>query len=169
MSDSDPDDYMSSKFLTEPPPEPSHSLTYAERRRRKQLLNKSYNKPRRELENDYREQALAKRIDTEENESPGLKLLKKMGYEQGKGLGNSGRTEPIKFELKQDKLGLGMATEIKHKAQAELAKVAKRAKFEEDSFRERVRQENLEKRVEGQLRKLQNICETLDTKHGIEV
>ncbi|CAB4384570.1 unnamed protein product [Rhizophagus irregularis] len=168
MSDSDPDDYMSSKFLTEPPPEPSHSLTYAERRRRKQLLNKSYNKPRRELENDYREQALAKRIDTEENESPGLKLLKKMGYEQGKGLGNSGRTEPIKFELKQDKLGLGMATEIKHKAQAELAKVAKRAKFEEDSFRERVRQENLEKRVEGQLRKLQNICETLDTKHGIE-
>ncbi|GBB86098.1 hypothetical protein RclHR1_12550007 [Rhizophagus clarus] len=167
MSDSDPDDYMSSKFLTEPPPEPSYSLTYSERRR-KQMLDKSYNKPRRELENEYREQALAKRIDTEENESPGLKLLKKMGYEQGKGLGNSGRTEPIKLEMKQDKLGLGMATELKHKAQAELAKVAKRAKFEEDSFRERVRQEKLEKRVEGQLRKLQIICETLDTKHGIE-
>jgi hypothetical protein len=58
-----------------------------------------------------------------------------------------------------------MATEIKHKAQAELVKVAKRAKIEEDSFRERVRQEKLEKRIEGQLRKLQTICETLDMKH----
>jgi len=57
-----------------------------------------------------------------------------------------------------------MATEIKHKAQVELARVAKRAKFEEDSFRERFRQEKLEKRVEGQLRELQTICETLDTK-----
>ncbi|RIA85696.1 hypothetical protein C1645_830422 [Glomus cerebriforme] len=168
MSGSESDDYMSSKFLTEPSPEPSHSLTYLERRRQKQLSNKGYNKPRRELEKDYREQALAKRIDTEENESPGLKLLKKMGYEQGKGLGNSGRTDPITFELKQDKLGLGMATEIKHKAQTELAKVAKRSKFEEDSFRERVRQEKLEKRVEGQLMNLQTICETLDTKHGIK-
>jgi hypothetical protein len=57
-----------------------------------------------------------------------------------------------------------MATEIKHKAQIELAKAAKRTKFEEDSFRERVRREKLEKRVNEQLRKLQTICETLDTK-----
>ncbi|CAG8538546.1 3868_t:CDS:2 [Funneliformis caledonium] len=169
---SDSDDYMSSKFLTEPPPEPSPSLTYSERRRQKKLSNKGYNKPRFELEKEHRDQALAKRIDTEENESPGLKILKKMGYEQGKGLGkdpsNIGRTEPLNIELKQDKLGLGMATEIKHKAQAELAKVAKRTRVEEDSFRERVRQEKLDKRVKGQLRKLQTICETLDTKHGIE-
>jgi hypothetical protein len=58
-----------------------------------------------------------------------------------------------------------MATEIKHKAQVELSKVAKRSKFEEDSFRERIRQEKLEKRVKGHLRKLQTICETLDTKY----
>ena len=50
----------------------------------------------------------------------------------------------IIFQTNQD-------TEIKHKAQAELTNVAKWAKFEEDSFRERVRQEKLEKRVKGQL------------------
>jgi hypothetical protein len=104
MAGSDSDDYMSSKFLTESSLEPSQLLTYSERRRQKQLSNKSYNKPRRELEKEYRDRALAKRIDTEENESPGLKLLKKMGYEQGKGLGKDlGRTEPINFEMKQGK------------------------------------------------------------------
>jgi hypothetical protein len=110
MSGSDSDDYMSSKFLTELSPEPSHSLTYSERRRQKQMSSKGYNKPRRELEKEYRDQALSKRIDTDENESPGLKLLKKMGYEQGKGLGkdlgSSGRTEPVNFELKQGKIKL---------------------------------------------------------------
>ena len=108
MSDSESDDYMSSKFLTEPSPEPSHSLTYSERRRQKQISNKGYNKPRHELEKEHRDQALSQRIDTEENDSPGLKLLKKMGYERGKGLGkdpnSSGRTEPVKVELKQGEL-----------------------------------------------------------------
>ncbi|CAG8718263.1 23267_t:CDS:2, partial [Racocetra persica] len=92
-----------------------------------------------------------------------------MGYEIGKPLGkdSSGITEPINIEMKSDKLGLGRSSELKQKAETELARKAKRAKISEESFIERVRKEQVEKKVITQLNKAQNACETLDTRKGI--
>ncbi|CAJ0911324.1 5538_t:CDS:2, partial [Entrophospora sp. SA101] len=125
--------------------------------------------PRQELEKESREKGLAKRIDEEDNiESPGLKILKKWGYRKGMALGesskNEGITEPLGIELKQDRLGLGMSTELKQKAKVEYERKSKKIKVDEVTFRERIRQEHLDKRIRAQLKALQKICETLDTR-----
>ncbi|CAJ0757355.1 7957_t:CDS:2, partial [Entrophospora sp. SA101] len=143
--------------------------TYSERRREKLLSNRGYIKPRQELEKESREKGLAKRIDEEDNiESPGLKILKKWGYRKGMALGesskNEGITEPLGIELKQDRLGLGMSTELKQKAKVEYERKSKKIKVDEVTFRERIRQEHLDKRIRAQLKALQKICETLDTR-----
>ncbi|CAG8796465.1 6096_t:CDS:2, partial [Racocetra fulgida] len=114
--------------------------------RRQKLSSKSgYIKPLREREKESREQGLSKRID-DNTDSPGLKLLKKMGYELGKPLGKDSRR----------------SSELKQKAETELARKAKRAKISEESFIERVRKEQVEKKIITQLNKAQNACETLD-------
>ncbi|CAG8513510.1 4912_t:CDS:2 [Acaulospora colombiana] len=166
MSDSDPEDYMSSKYLVEAPSTSEHQ-TYTERRRKKLQSNSGYIKPRHVLDKESLEQGLSKRIDNEE--SPGMKILMKMGYEKGKPLGKeangSGLTEPLSVELKQ---GVGMSTQIKKRAQNELAKAAKRAKIEEETFIERMSRERMIKRLEEQLHKIQKMCETLDNRKGIQ-
>ncbi|KAG9292861.1 hypothetical protein G9A89_016223 [Geosiphon pyriformis] len=166
-SDSD-DDYMSSKFLSETTSTTEEKETYSERRRQKKLLNTGYHKPRHELEKERREEGLSKPIDLEENNSPGLRLLKKMGYEKGMVLGKNSSalasTEPLTVELKQDRLGLGMSTEVKKRTMQQLADTTKRVKLEEDAFRNRVREDRLAKRIEGQFHTLQKICQTLDSR-----
>ncbi|KAF0552001.1 G patch domain-containing protein 11 [Gigaspora margarita] len=170
LADSD-DDYMSSKYLTELPSSlTTKPKTYSEIRRQKLSSKSGYIKPLREREKESREQGLSKRIDEEDNaESPGLRLLKKMGYEKGKPLGkdSSGITEPINIEMKSDKSGLGLSSELKQKAEKELTRKVKRAKINEDSFIERVRQGQVEKKVNAQLSKAQRVCETLDTRKGV--
>ncbi|CAG8449310.1 10374_t:CDS:2 [Ambispora leptoticha] len=169
MSNSDLDDYMSSEFISEVADEKKPE-TYSERRRQKQLANLGYNKPRKVLEKELRDEGLGKPIDTEENaSSPGLKLLKKMGYEKGMRLGKNESSqallsEPITVEIKQDRLGLGMSTEMKKRKLSNLEENVKRAKIKEDEYVERLREERLAKRVEKQLRAIQRICETLDLK-----
>ncbi|RHZ67766.1 hypothetical protein Glove_299g26 [Diversispora epigaea] len=172
---SDSEDYMSPKYLTETSSSSEKIQTYSERRRKK--LEKSnlegYIKPRHEIEEERRNQGLSKRIDNEDNESPGLKLLIKMGYEKGKSLGkdqnnNSGLIEPLDIEIKKDRLGIGMSTEIKRKAQTELVKAVKREKIEEETFIQRMSQERENKRIEQQLNTIRRVCENLDKKKGIE-
>ncbi|CAJ0642332.1 13245_t:CDS:2 [Entrophospora sp. SA101] len=173
MTDSETEDYMSSKYLEQSTSNKKATKTYSERRREKLLSNRGYIKPRQELEKESREKGLAKRIDEEDNiESPGLKILKKWGYRKGMALGesskNEGITEPLGIELKQDRLGLGMSTELKQKAKVEYERKSKKIKVDEVTFRERIRQEHLDKRIRAQLKALQKICETLDTRKGIE-
>nr|CAG8488763.1 8657_t:CDS:2 [Entrophospora candida]CAG8491656.1 15221_t:CDS:2 [Entrophospora candida] len=175
MTDSETEDYMSSKYLEQSTSNKNKKATktYSERRREKLLSNHGYIKPRQELEKESREKGLSKRIDEEDNiESPGLKILKKWGYKKGMALGesskNEGITEPLGIELKQDRLGLGMSTELKQKAKVEYERKSKKIKVDEDTFRERIRQEHLDKRIRAQLKALQKICETLDTRKGIE-
>lgn len=46
----------------------------------------------------------------------GYRLLRKMGWKEGQGLGRTfvGRVEPIKIEVKEDSLGLGKQTELNY-------------------------------------------------------
>lgn len=105
---SDSEDYMSSKYLTEINSSSEKIQSYSELRRKKleEAKLKRHIKPRHEIEEERRKQGLSKRIDTGDAESPGLKLLMKMGYEKGKSLGkdqnnNSGLKEPLDIEIKK--------------------------------------------------------------------
>ncbi|CAG8554725.1 7094_t:CDS:2 [Acaulospora morrowiae] len=173
MSTSDSEDYMSSKYLVEVPQTSEHQ-TYSERRRKKLQTNSGYIKPRHVLDKESLEQGLSRRIDTEE--SPGMRILMKMGYEKGKPLGKesngSGLTEPLPVELKKgivlDRLGIGMSAQIKRKAQNELDKAAKQAKIEEEVFIERMSKERMTRKLEGQLNKIRKMCQTLDNRKEIQ-
>ncbi|CAG8487965.1 9679_t:CDS:2 [Paraglomus occultum] len=170
MSSSDPEDYMSDIFLAEAPKPKESALTYSERRRLKLSSNKGSIKPLREREKESREQGLSQRIDTEENASPGLRLLRRMGYKEGMALGRStgGRIDPVPVEIRQGRSGLGLDTEIRERESEEAERVVKRARIDDEEYRSRIREGRLEKRAFAQLESAKRICEDLDMKIGVE-
>ncbi|KAL1585842.1 hypothetical protein WHR41_05055 [Cladosporium halotolerans] len=99
-----------------------------------------------------REKALATELDSS---SKGAKMMAKMGFKAGGGLGaagNEGRIRPIELGMKDDKGGIGADSEKKRKireAAAQADEGVKRTKISEEEFRERNVKEREEKRVEG--------------------
>lgn len=99
-----------------------------------------------------REKALATELDPS---NKGAKMMAKMGFKAGGGLGaagNEGRTRPIELGMKDDKGGIGADSEKKRKIReaAEAAESGvKRTKLTEEDFRERNVREREEKRLEG--------------------
>lgn len=99
-----------------------------------------------------REKALATELDSS---NKGAKMMAKMGFKAGGGLGaagNEGRTRPIELGMKDDKGGIGADSEKKRKIReaAEAAESGvKRTKLTEEGFRERNVREREEKRLEG--------------------
>ncbi|CAG8454669.1 10807_t:CDS:2 [Paraglomus brasilianum] len=170
MSSSDPEDYMSDIFLAETPKPKKATLTYSERRRLKLSSNRGSIKPLREREKESREQGLSQRIDTEENASPGLMLLRRMGYKEGMALGRSagGRIDPVPVEIRQGRSGLGLGTEIRERESEEVERAVKKARIEDEEYRSRIREGRLEKRAFAQLESAKRICEDLDVKIGVE-
>jgi len=99
-----------------------------------------------------REKALATELDSSNR---GAKMMAKMGFKAGGGLGavgNEGRTRPVELGMKDDKGGIGADSEKKRKIR-EAAEAAengvKRTKMTVEDFRERNVREREEKRVEG--------------------
>jgi len=99
-----------------------------------------------------REKALATELDSS---NKGAKMMAKMGFKAGGGLGavgNEGRTRPVELGMKDDKGGIGADAEKKRKIReaAEAAKSGvKRTKLTVEGFRERNVREREEKRLEG--------------------
>lgn len=99
-----------------------------------------------------REKALATELDSS---NKGAKMMAKMGFKAGGGLGaagNEGRTRPIELGMKDDKGGIGADSEKKRKIReaAEAAESgAKKVKLTVEDFRERNVREREEKRLEG--------------------
>ena len=99
-----------------------------------------------------REKALATELDSS---NKGAKMMAKMGFKAGGGLGaagNEGRTRPIELGMKDDKGGIGADSEKKRKIReaAEAAESgAKKVKLTVEDFRERNVREGEEKRLEG--------------------
>lgn len=99
-----------------------------------------------------REKALATELDSS---NKGAKMMAKMGFKAGGGLGaagNEGRTRPVELGMKDDKGAIGADSEKKRKIR-EAAEAAddgvKRVKLTEEGFRERNVREREEKRLEG--------------------
>jgi hypothetical protein len=92
-------------------------------------------------------------------------MMAKLGYKPGSALGKAAdaRVEPINPVLKEDRGGIGHDTEKKRKFREEAEQEAKKVKVDQVGYRERMRQEREEKRLQGQIFGAQKVAERLDT------
>ncbi|PSC75301.1 DNA-directed RNA polymerases IV and V subunit 3 [Micractinium conductrix] len=129
---------------------------------------------------DKREEALSQPLG---QDNKGFKLLAAMGYREGQRIGREGTglAEPLPLLLKQDKMGLGAVSkkaaareaarqrEQEAAARAAAAVVgAEAARLDQrQAYQARAAAAAAARRLEGQLRKAQQVCETLDTATGV--
>ncbi|KAL9088722.1 MAG: hypothetical protein Q9165_006031 [Trypethelium subeluteriae] len=164
------DDYMTMLIPDDAVPKIETSI---QRRARKQreAEQRAHPKTKSELEREAREardSALSSSILTSNPDNKGARMMAKLGYKTGP-LGAGGdpnaRTEPISLAMKEDKSGIGHISEAKRKfrEEAEALKIDfKKRKVNEEEFQERVRAEQQEKRMEGQLWAAMKIAEKFD-------
>lgn len=91
--------------------------------------------------------------------------MAKLGFKPGGVLGktgNEGRREPIHLAMKEDRSGIGLDSEKKRKIREEMEGETKRVKAEETGYRERMRREREERRMEGQVIGAMKVAERLD-------
>ncbi|XP_012257853.2 G patch domain-containing protein 11 [Athalia rosae] len=171
---SDDEDYMSDKFLhgTAKYCAPSLARRYADKRELDLLKRKAEIEARlkeknisvKVIEQETRDKGLAAAITSD---NKGYKLLTKMGYTPGQGIGKkeSGIAEPIGIDLKSNRLGLGQVS--KKKCPAVINGEKNVEKISTNDFRERIAQKKTEQMIEVDLRRSQKSCEQLDTQHNI--
>lgn len=166
------DDYMNMTF-DDPKPAKETSLQRT-KRLKEESRARGVIKSKAELAEEEaaaREKALSTSMldDPKSKKSKGLAMMAKMGFSGG-GLGKkqetgeaSGRTEPIKVDIKEDRGGIGMDTEKKRKVrEAAEERDVKAVKMDPDEYRERVRRERLEEKLEKQFFAAQRMAERLD-------
>lgn len=174
QSDEEEDDYMSTKFLENAQEfESKRQESYSERRKRqlREQQEKAYIKPRAQLEAEEREKGLKKSI---EEGNKGMKMLMKMGFKQGQGLGNkksgsSGIAEPIQVDLKLGRSGIGMDSEIrKREREQEEEEIRKRVHLDPEEFRNQMAQKAKDAQLTRYINAAVSICEKLDEENEIE-
>ncbi|KAF2858350.1 hypothetical protein K470DRAFT_221503 [Piedraia hortae CBS 480.64] len=165
------DDYLSMSFAEEPK-RPETSLQRVSRLKREardrgRIMSK---KERAEMEEITREIALATPLDTSTNK--GARMMAKMGFTGG-ALGKSedgnARTQPLPVQLKNDRGGIGVESEKKKRIRdlaGNLEQGFKRQKMDEQSFRERTREEHEERRAEGQMWRAMRTLESFESEDG---
>ncbi|KAL3289905.1 hypothetical protein HHI36_023290 [Cryptolaemus montrouzieri] len=167
MTDSD-EDYMSDKVLMECQEDIRPGLLFSrglkrahELYRKKEEYKTKRHRPLKEIEKDIREEGLGTAISSE---NKGFKLLEKMGFKHGEGLGkaSAGLKEPINIVVRQGTSGLGREAH-----QQEILNRRREMKYKKMCDREnKFRVTNKEKKKRQILRedffKAQNICEELD-------
>jgi hypothetical protein len=184
-SDSDEEDYMS-MAITEPTENIRETPVQRRARLKREAEIRGRPKSKKELEAEAakaREEALQKSLfDTTAAKSKGLKMMAKMGFKPGEALGKKEadapeaagsdgngmggkadwrRKEPIMVEMKEDKGGIGLDSEKKRKFREAVEGEAKRVKADEGDYRERVRREREEARLEAQVAAAQRVAERM--------
>ena len=174
-TEEDEDDYMS-MTITEPNKLPEKE-TYTQRRIRKQREAEARSRPKSKAElaaaaDAAREDALSTALPPT---SKGFQMMAKLGFKPGSALGAStnphARTEPLDIAVKEDRGGVGMENDKKRKFRENVAAVEgaeKKQKAEEVDYRERVRREREEKRVEGMCFGAMRVLEGLEGSEGLE-
>lgn len=179
----DEDDYMNMTFGdTQPAKETSLQRT---QRLKKEARARGLVKSKAQIAEEEaaaREKALATSMldDPRAKKSKGLAMMAKMGFAGG-GLGkktedgkSQSRTEPIHLSLKDDRGGVGMDSEKKRRfreaaAEQGLAPDAKAPKLDPDEYRERVRKEREDAKLEKQFFAAQRLAERMDDEQSAEV
>ncbi|KAK9248247.1 hypothetical protein V1506DRAFT_529411 [Lipomyces tetrasporus] len=99
------------------------------------------------------------------DDSIALAIMKKMGFVPGYGLGKAGDAaghEPLRPVLKHDRAGIGMDSAHREQIETESKRAQELEQAVKQSFIDRKREEQLEKRILGQLHAAQNLCLELD-------
>ncbi|KAI8880109.1 hypothetical protein K501DRAFT_287070 [Backusella circina FSU 941] len=172
MSDSEEEDYMSLKFLegAEQFEKERKPATYSEKRKQqiRQQQKKAHIKPRAVLEQEERERGLETSVSSD---NKGLKMLMKMGFKQGTGLGKDGITQPIKVELKAGRHGIGMDNHLKREREEqekEELELRKRLQVDPDDYRATMAQKAKENQMSRYLKAAVSICQNLDQENKVE-
>ncbi|EFY92805.1 G-patch domain protein, putative [Metarhizium acridum CQMa 102] len=168
----DEDDYMNMTF-DDPAPKKETSLQRTQRLK-KESLARGVVKSKAQLAEEAAA-AREKALSTSMLEAPGAKkskglaMMAKMGFSGG-ALGKkvhdgegSSRTEPIKVSIKEDRSGIGLESEKKRKLdEAMEERGIKAVKMDPDEYRERVRKEREDERLEKQFHAAQRVAERMD-------
>lgn len=170
--DEEEDDYMNMTF-EDPAPIKETSLQRTQRLKRESRARGLVKSKAQiaEEEEAAREKALSTSMldDARAKKSKGLAMMAKMGFTGG-GLGKKtrdgdgpGRTEPIKVSVKEDRAGIGLENEKKRRLrEAAEERDIKMAKMDPDEYRERVRKEREDARLERQFFAAQRTAEQMD-------
>ena len=130
-----------------------------------------------EISLNPREQLLSGLQKPMEGNSFGMKMLQKMGYQQGEGLGKNGNgiKEPIQVKLKYDKLGIGHEEEQKKEQEAaEYERNLRIIRHQLDFNQMKMNYQNYIKekynirQLSRDLRQAQQAIEILDEQHGVD-
>ncbi|KAL2065097.1 hypothetical protein VTL71DRAFT_4237 [Oculimacula yallundae] len=164
------DDYMNMIIAEPTVPQKETSIQRRQRQKREAEIRGRV-KSKAELaeeEKAAREAALSKSMleDTSSSKSKGLAMMAKMGFKPGTALGSKdnvgARTEPIGVTIKENRGGIGLDTEKKRKFREEFEQEGKRVKAEEGDYRERVRREREEARLEGVVGAAMRVAERMN-------
>ncbi|KAI9092614.1 hypothetical protein DFS34DRAFT_283180 [Phlyctochytrium arcticum] len=167
--DDDDDDYMSDALLLQAASQPSKpaNLSYHERRRRTLMeqKQKGQQKSLKEIERETREKGLAEHIP---EENKGFKMLAKMGFKKGMGLGatpESASAKPIDVTMRQGRLGLGLADPEgvkRHRDEEEQKAIESLQNEQRQDYRGLMNQRFAERQLLSDVRKARKMCEQLD-------
>lgn len=164
------EDYMNMVIAEPTVPQKETSIQRRQRQKREAEIRGRV-KSKAELaeeEKAAREAALSRSMlaDTSSSKNKGLAMMAKMGFKPGTALGSKdnvdAKTEPIGVSMKEDRGGIGLDTEKKRKFREEVEKEGKRVKAEEGDYRERVRREREEARLEGLVGAAMRVAERMN-------
>lgn len=184
------EDYMSMALLTEPNTsnKPPKETTF-QRQRRLRLEAEARGRVKSKAERLEEEKAardlalktsLIKSADEVEGQgnrkekggNKALAMMRKMGFKPGMALGKEGteggRIEPIGVKVKGDKAGVGMEEEKRRKWQEVHEAEVGREKAGEEEYRERVRREREDARLERLIGAAMRVVEKMDEEESRE-
>lgn len=129
--------------------------------KRKEQLKLKRPKTYHEQEKDAREKGLNTALS---RENVGFKMMAKMGFKVGSGLGKSlsGLKEPIKIEMKGNSSGVGRENEVKALVNRHRECKNKNLTDIENKFKSINYERNLTNLLKRDFHKAQRICEELD-------
>ncbi|KAK3996822.1 hypothetical protein QBC44DRAFT_122055 [Cladorrhinum sp. PSN332] len=174
-SDSE-DDYMKMDFSAPAAPtatttsQPESSIARLRRLRREaEIRGRPKSKAELAAEAESRlESAHSQSLLSQNPKSKGLAMMAKMGFAPGKTLGKSSAEnaakEPIKVSVKDGREGIGLESERKRKLREAVEankEMTKRAKVDEGEYRERMRREREEARLERLFCGAQKVAERM--------
>ncbi|KAG6040863.1 hypothetical protein E4U41_006835 [Claviceps citrina] len=175
------DDYMNMTF-EEPTPAKETSIQRTQRLKKEALARGMVKSKAQLMEEEAaaRERALStSMLDAPTaKKSKGFAMMAKMGFTGG-GLGKAARddgdagkiTEPIRVSLKEDRGGIGMESEKKRKLQEAMEeRDSKTVKVVDPlEYRDRVRKEREDERLEKQFHAAQRVAERMDEEESTRV
>lgn len=185
MAESDDEvDYMSDAFLAQcgsSNDDVRPGLMYSHATKRKAQMDKkkvesdavrkAKKRPFKEVGKDRLQEGLDKALDSN---NKGFAMLAKMGYKPGTSLGKEGKgiIEPVKVDLKTDRVGLGwqkMITDHRRKKEERRLKRMKEhaESCDPEEYRARMKYKLQEKVINRDLFNSQRTCHQMDIKEGV--